>query len=468
MSWIDPQRLHRTLKLELDDGRADSVEQAAEIAGRYVIQIAVGDDVAASATRQTILLTAVNAARRAFLGGVRVYGASDEKTTIRWGHGRSIAEAVTFYGGTIVETLTSNEPTIVIGSTDEQPLGSIVIFPTWQNWSGGVVDNADAHLLETTEFPLAGVLAGGFAVSEAFQHVRGYALAGRRPVGLSLWRPDLPWRDPQAFGPPCRTLPISYWLLGLGHLGQAYGWAIGALPYSDTEPAHLMLQDYDVVAEANESTGMLCASDDVETLKTRVVAARLEEVGFTTHMCERRFDNSTRRSRKPAEKAVPAEPGMALAGFDDPAPRRLLEGADFDLVVDGGLGGGRQTYLDIDVHTFPSGLRASETWPERRPKRLPESIDQPAYSELRERLAEEGGSSGEEIACGVLRIAGQSIGAAFVGCVAAAIVLSETLRMIAGGKRYQVISLSLRSPHHVVALENEAPGPPVNPGFYTL
>jgi hypothetical protein len=99
---------------------------------------------------------------------------------------------------------------------------------------------------------------------------------------------------------------------------------------------------------------------------------------------------------------------------------------------------------------------------------LPESFDQPAYRELRERLADEGAGSGEEIACGVLRIADQSIGAAFVGCVAAAIVLSESLRMAAGGKRYQVVSLSLRSPHHVAAVENEAPGPPVNPGFYTL
>src|SRR5660397_181588 len=468
MSGIDPQRLHRTLKLELDDGRAHSVEQAAEITGRYVIQIVIGDDVAASATRQTILLTAVNAARRAFRGGVRVFGASDEKTTVRWGRGRSLAEAATFYGGTIVQTLTSDAPTIVIGSTGEQPRGSIVIFPSWESWSGGVVDNANARLLETTEFPLAGVLAGGFAVSEAFQHVRGYAPAGRRPVGLSLWRPDLPWRSQEAFGPPCRALPVSYWLLGLGHLGQAYAWAIGALSYSDSEPAHLMLQDYDIVAEANESTGMLCTVDDVDRLKTRVVAARLEELGFTTHICERRFDNSTRRSRKPAEKAVPPEPGIALAGFDDPAPRRLLEGADFELVVDGGLGGGRQTYLDIDVHTFPSGLRACETWPEQRPKRPPESIDQPAYRELSERLAEEGDSSGEEIACGVLRIAGQSIGAAFVGCIAAAIVLSEPLRMLASGKRYQVIGLSLRSPHHVETLENEAPGPPMNPGFYTL
>jgi hypothetical protein len=464
---IDPQRLHRTLKLELDDGRADSIEQAKEITGRYVIQIAVGHDVAASPTRQTMLLTAVNAARRAFLGGVHVLGASDEATSIRWGHGLSLAGAVEHYGGTLVGALNNDVPTVVVGSAGADVTGSVVIYTTWESWSGGVVEQADDRLPETIEFPLAGVVAAAIAVSEAFQHMRGYAPTGRRPAGLSLWRPDLRWRDPEAFGPRCRALPASYWLLGLGHLGQAYAWVIGTLPYA-VELPHLMLQDYDVVAEANDSTGMLCTSDDLDKLKSRVVSARLEEVGFTTRVCERRFDQSTRRSRVPAQASVPAEPGIALAGFDDPAPRRLLEGSDFDLVVDGGLGGGKQSYLEIDVHAFPSGIHASSTWPDQRQKRLPESIDQPAYREMRERLAEQDARSGEEIACGVLRIADQSIGAAFVGCVAAAIVLSEPLRMVAGGKRFQVISLSLRSPHHVAAVENEAPGPPVNPGFYTL
>lgn len=468
MTEVDPQRLHRTLKLELDDGRADSVEQAAEIAGRYLIQIVVGNDVAGSPTRETMLLTAVNAARRAFLGGVRVYGVGDETATVRWGHRLSLAEAVTLYGGTKVEALSNDVPTLVIGSTHESVPGSVVIHATWESWSGGVVEQADERLPETIEFPLAGVLAAGIAVSEAFQHVRGYAPTGRRQVGLSLWRPDLPWRDAEAVGPRCPALPASYWLLGLGHLGQAYAWAIGTLPYADDKPAHLMLQDYDIVAEANDSTGMLCTIDDRGSLKTRVVATQLEKIGFTTRLSERRFDTSTRRSQHAAESTMPAEPGIALAGFDDPAPRRLLEDAGFDLVVDGGLGGGRQTYLEVDVHSFPSGLQASATWPEQRTARLPESYDQPAYRELRERLAEEGGGSSEEIACGVLRIADQSIGAAFVGCIAGAIVLSEPLRMVAGGKRYQVTSLSLRSPHHLVAVENEAPGPPVNPGFHAL
>ncbi|MCZ7600607.1 MAG: hypothetical protein M5U09_26740 [Gammaproteobacteria bacterium] len=47
------------------------------------------------------------------------------------------------------------------------------------------------RLAERQECVPAGVLAGALGVSEAFQHMRGgNAAAGRRPVGLSLWRPE--------------------------------------------------------------------------------------------------------------------------------------------------------------------------------------------------------------------------------------------------------------------------------------
>src|SRR5438552_3430692 len=67
---IDPDALHRTVKLELDEGRATSLEEAVAIASGYVLQIDVGPEIAGSPTMQAMLLTAVNTAARAFLGGV--------------------------------------------------------------------------------------------------------------------------------------------------------------------------------------------------------------------------------------------------------------------------------------------------------------------------------------------------------------------------------------------------------------
>ena len=115
MIELDPNRLHRTVKVELDEGRATSLEEAREIAGRYVLQIDVADSVLASPTRQAMLLTAINAGRRAFLGGVQVRIGSDGPTNVRWAHGLSVREAVEFYGGAPVETLDVRFPTIVIG-----------------------------------------------------------------------------------------------------------------------------------------------------------------------------------------------------------------------------------------------------------------------------------------------------------------------------------------------------------------
>ena len=57
------------------------------------------------------------------------------------------------------------------------------------------------------------------------------------------------------------------------------------------------------------------------------------------------------------------------------------------------------------------------------------------------------------------------MGAAFVGCVAATLVVAEVLRFLAGGPRFEVLSVSLRSPHLSQAVSNTRQSPPANPGF---
>ena len=72
MDILSRDELHRTVKLEMDEGRARTLDEAHEIVAGYVLQIDVGGGVSESETRQAMLVTAVNAASRAFLGGVRV------------------------------------------------------------------------------------------------------------------------------------------------------------------------------------------------------------------------------------------------------------------------------------------------------------------------------------------------------------------------------------------------------------
>ena len=79
-------------------------------------------------------------------------------------------------------------------------------------------------------------------------HSRGMPAAGRRALGLSLWRPgpEADWLQPDESEPPLTYLPSRLWLIGLGHLGQAYLWGLGLLPYKDPADVALVLQDIDV------------------------------------------------------------------------------------------------------------------------------------------------------------------------------------------------------------------------------
>ena len=248
---------------------------------------------------------------------------------------------------------------------------------------------------------------GGDACSSPWS-IRGISESARlrcrrsRSTGLSLWEPRCDWRDKTAYGEPCRYLPKRLWLVGLGHLGQAYAWALGFLPYEDRSDVDLLLQDFDCIVKANGSTGMLSVDSLLGPRRARVVAGRLEALGFNTSITERRFDSATRRSVN--------EPSVALVGLDDPAPRRLLEGAGFDLIVDAGLGGGPRNYLDILIHSFPSGVAAANAWAARAVPSTSSFIDQPAYQDFHRRLSRTTELTDDEITCGIIEVAGRSIG----------------------------------------------------------
>jgi hypothetical protein len=196
-------------------------------------------DLARTATGQAALLTAVNSARRCFLGGVEVAGSLEVPLRLHWRKCRSLGEAVLDLQGSVVERVTAGIPRLVIGDVSPVGLVSFAVRATWDGWSGGVVPLDGERLLERGDFTPSGVLAGALAVAEAFQYVRAdNALAGRRETGLSLWQPaggtswlEAPW------GPEVSRLPSSLWLIGLGHLGQAFLWTLGLLPYADPSPA---------------------------------------------------------------------------------------------------------------------------------------------------------------------------------------------------------------------------------------
>jgi hypothetical protein len=451
VTTVDSHTLNRTTKIEIDEGRASSFEEADALTRTYRVQISLGTGIAVDLTQQAMLLTVVNAAARAFPGGVFVRADADPVMATPWARGQHLSEALRDLGAGSAGELDVGIPTIVIGDAPA-PSGPLVVYPTWRGWTAGVVESPAGRFEDPPGFPLAGVLAGGLAVSEAFQFVRGNPESGRRSIGLSLWRPDLDWRDQEAIGPECVYLPANWWLLGLGHLGQAYAWAIGSLPYSEPGQVKIVLQDTDTVVPANESTGMLVLPGHSGEKKTRTLAGRLEALGLTTAIVERRFDGASRRRSE--------EPSLALAGFDDPNPRRSLELAGFERVIDVGLGSGPRQYLDILLHSFPSSIKAAELWPATSERRTHALLELPAYRALIESTTESGHLTPAAARCGVTELAGRTVGAAFVGVVAGTLAVAEPLRLVNGGGSFESISLSLKSTSHLQVVANPiAPRP---------
>lgn len=446
------EKLSRTVKMAMDSGEAATVEEAERIFRGYQLAIEVGPDVTFSPTLQAALLTAVNTGRRGFLGGVSVVGNLDALLLIRWRSCRTLAEAIRDLRGNAVEKIPPDLPRIVIGDVPKPDgIGEFAVRATFNGWSGGVIPLDDGKRLpEKQEFAPAGVLAGALAVSEAFQHVRGgNPMAGRRDVGLSLWRPDpdSSWWDPENAGPSVSLLPSRLWLIGLGHLGQAFLWTLGFLPYAKPEEVLLVLQDFDFLSEANDSTSPLTFAPVSIERKTRVMARWCEERGFRTAITERPFTENL--------QVLGDEPMVGVCGVDNSIARAALEDVGFERIIEAGLGKGEQEYLAFQVHTFPGPQMARERWGGAEQPAAAPAGWKPAY----EALAREGLDD-----CGLTTLAGRSVGACFVGAATSALIIAELLRMLHGGRAYGIVDGTLRSIERRQVVGNDEWLKPFNPG----
>ena len=224
------------------------------------------------------------------------------------------------------------------------------------------------------------------------------------------------------------------------------------LPYGDPAASDIGLMDFDRVVIGNTATQMLTTEADVGTRKTRIVASALERIGLRTRVVERAFDEHFH----PVAHADGNrdEPLVALGGFDDVAPRRLLGGSGFERIIDTGLGAGPVEYLDMVLHTFPATTAPADAFVEA-PPRHPE-FGAAYEAEIARQVA--GGGDERAARCGMLDIAGVTVGAAFVGTVASALAVADILRVLHDGPSYSVIALDLREPKGIRAPANAKPG----------
>jgi hypothetical protein len=435
--------LNRSAKLFIDRGAVGTVEEATDKLRAFRMHLFIGPTAAASASHQAALLTAVNCGRRTFLGGVTVSGALHTPLAVAAAPGGTLAEAVEALQGTVVTAIPSDTPFVSFGPPPVPERDGFAIRTTFEGWRAGIIPLRMLALEEQQEFIPGGVLAGALAVAEVFAHLDGDRMAGYRSVGLSLWdqSASADWTSASSGGPPATALPSAFWIIGLGHLGQAFLWTLGLLPFAAPSDVRLFLQDVDTAGGSTESTSVLTMATDRGRLKTRICADWAEARGFRTRLVERRFATDLRVGDD--------EPLLALCGVDNPEARSILEGAGFATIFEAGLGSGVEDFRLIRTHSFPATTSAVETWApsvDDEPEAAPEAPPA-AYRDLHDR--------GELDECGLTRLAEVAVGAPFVGMVAAAVLIAQTIRMVADGSRPTVLNLDLRALQHrrLVALE---------------
>ncbi len=441
------------MKESLDSGLAGSVEEAVSLFHGYSVVLKLDVEQLNDASAQITLLTAVALARRVFLGGVYVVGAADVPVLVPLPVARTLNDAVRELGGITMPELDSAKPIISIGGPAQRRSHEFHVRTACAGWRGGIMPiEREARMPMSLAMPLAAMLAAALAINEVFLYLRKEtATAGRRSLGLSLWKPQptSDWLDDDTDGPRLRYLPSRLWLIGLGHLGQAYLWGLGLLPYVNPAELQLVLQDVDEITASTESTSILSDASMVGRKKTREMAHWAERRGFSPSIQERLFDASFKRQD--------TEPAVALCGLDNALGRRALDQVGFDVVIEAGLGRGYQDFRTMRVHTLPSRRSAAELW--RDAAHEEDVSDRPAYVKLRE--------EGVLDQCGTTLLAGKAVGAPFVGAVAACLVLAEVLRLLHGAEINQVIDIDLQDLAHRIVIPQTRDLRSVNPG-YTL
>lgn len=417
------------LALGIIEKNGCSYSEALNILGTLKLYVNCGEAIRRSASLQASLLTIVNTGKRAFLGGVNVVMPNDVVAIIPWPFSATLNDAVTGLGAAIVsEAEIGNNFAIHLGlqaSIDENSIEVIC-----NGWVGGISNGIDkTNVCQDVDFGLGGVLGGAIAVSAVFMrqtHINPAACD--TSTGISLWRPDLIWVSKDAQGPQLKYLPKKAWLLGLGHLGQAYSWTLSLMPYSKPEDFKLLIQDFDRITDGNYSAGLLADKQNTTLRKTRHCAQWLEAFGFEVTITERKYDSNTVRTNE--------EPYLALCGFDNAKSRHFLEGSGFDLVVESALGNRVSDFDAIITHTFPgANKKPSDIWADETDYKLNEFLIDAMEKEVKK----------EE--CGVLvtNLASKAMSASFVGAVASALVISEVLRALHAGLRFESIVVRLRS-----------------------
>lgn len=435
-----PDHIHRASRLISELRGERNIFRATDHLRRLAVQVVLDPNCGQLPAMEAALLTVVNAGSRTMLGGVYVVNPPCSPTLTPLGLGLSLRDAIESLGGIVRSEAMSDLPVIAIGNNADYRTSKRGVRVEVAGWTGAVVPVGAPPVLRFADsLPIAGVLAGALAVSEVFAAVMElHPEACERSIGLSLWEvgAGCDWRKGDN-GPPLRALPNRLWIIGLGHLGQAYLWALSSLSFRTPEDVEVWLQDDDRIGPESKSTGLLVQDGDTGQMKTRVAAARLERIGFRTRIIERRVTAACRVSGDDV-------PPIVLAGVDSPLSRiaitqALTGGGSPPAIIDLGLGVDPTDFDQIAIHSSPFSdadldrLRGADTRGRERANRIAETF---VFGEIAKASSLD--------TCGIVRLADIAVGVPYVGAAAGAIAIGEVLRRLAGAPAVRINSFNLR------------------------
>lgn len=390
--------------------------------------VVIGAEAARTAAGQSAALTAVVTARKCF-GRVQLAGDGLHTSLLQpLLVGATLGTAAHALGANVAATIDSGTTHLVrIGNV--APWHGWQVFTWWNRWLAGT--RPFYQPTGSASLALAGMFAGALAIRQIFAHVRN--VTPPRDETVSLWEPDQA-TSPDRIGPARCTIPNRLWLVGLGHLGQAFVWGLLTLPFQGQR--YIVLQDDQWIGVENEPTSLLVNTDNIGRRKVRVAAGWLDHAGWTTELIERRHLGDIRRTDQ--------DPTILLAGLDDVRPRRILAAHGFDYMIDAGIGRGARDFESLQIRTIPAGAPVEGLWLDQPQQSQRERLmSQDAYTDLEREIGQ----------CGVIPFADASVSVPFVGAATAALALAQLARLGAMSPAPALLQLELGSPAMVIGGE---------------
>ena len=422
---------HRVAKIFADNGTSASFADADALLETFSVEIRLTAQ--PDRLQQILLYTFVNVSQRCFRGGIYVSGFEATRNEIGAVPGATVAEACRSVGARYDDDPPVNAPVVIIGPAMAQKTDH-VFYPAFGRWWAGVYREPQVGGFDGGE--LGAVLAAGLCAAALFR----YFEHGRNPHAvrshyLNVWNDTAAcgYADQRDDGEALIFLPRELWLLGMGHLGQAYAWLLGLLPYASSHGSRIVVQDDQLIQPENAGTSALYWSDD-EVRKTDLAKDWLERCGFEVCRVERRLGSSFKREE--------FDPAVCLAGLDDPAPRRWAANAGFTYIVDGGIGASARTFSAIAVNAIPGASSADALWPDKPAAKVPATS---AYASMRAAGLDE---------CGLAQLGATAVAAPFVGTICSVAVLAQLLKPLHGMVPNDRWRFDARSPYECSAREN--------------